>query len=95
MSLDRFPLKAIRQQCLDCSETAKYITWCPCDGLHSNRCHLWPFRFGARPDTFKRRHGTELLTPELMPGCSVNLDHLPAAIDQAAAYLRERSAVMA
>jgi hypothetical protein len=90
-----FPLKAIRQHCLDCSETVKYVTWCPCDGAHASRCHLWPFRFGSRPATFKRRHGPELLTPELMPGASVNLDDLPAAIDQAAAYLRQRVATTA
>jgi hypothetical protein len=35
-NLDRHPLAAIRQNCLDCAESRKDVLWCPCDGLHSD-----------------------------------------------------------
>jgi len=70
--------RAVRRHCLDCSAgSPKYVTWCPCDGVHSTSCDLWPFRFGLRPETAKRRYGAQLLTPELMPPADVNLDELP------------------
>jgi hypothetical protein len=67
MNKIRDPLKAIREHCLDCSQSYKDITWCPCDGIHSTWCSLWPYRFGIRPKTAKRRYGNQLLTPEEMP----------------------------
>ena len=75
---DRYPLAAIRSKCLDCSETSKYITWCPCDGLHSKLCALWPFRFGVRLDTAREKFGDAVLTPEWMPDANVELEDLPA-----------------
>ena len=50
------PLRAIRQKCLDCcTGSIKAIRFCTCDGLNSTACPLWPFRFGTRPATAKRR----------------------------------------
>ncbi|MCL4193980.1 MAG: hypothetical protein KJZ87_19740 [Thermoguttaceae bacterium] len=78
------PLKAIRQNCMECAGgVAKYITWCPCDGLHSTRCEFWPYRFGRRPSNAAQKYGRQLLTPELMPDASVCLDNLPAFPSQA------------
>ena len=45
------PLKAIRLKCLDCSETRKDVTECPCNGVASPLCNLYPYRFGKRPRT--------------------------------------------
>jgi hypothetical protein len=79
------PLKAIRQRCLDCSGgSAKYATWCPCDGLHSTRCELWLFRFGIQPATVRPRYGDRLLTPEKMPPANISLEALPDTIQKAA-----------
>ena len=75
---DRWPLRSIRAKCLDCSGSAKGVMWCPCDGVHSTRCPLWPFRFGKRPETAKKRYGDQLLTPELMPNADVCLEDTPA-----------------
>ena len=74
----RDPLKAIRANCLDCSGTAKAVTWCSCDGLHSGWCDLWPYRFGRRPATIRQRVNPALVTPEMMPPANANLDDLPA-----------------
>ena len=38
------PLKAIRENCLDCNGTASEVKLCPCTD-----CALWPFRFGKNP----------------------------------------------
>jgi len=46
------PLKAIRQNCLDCNGTANEVKLCPCTG-----CPLYPFRFGKNP--FIKRTMTE------------------------------------
>jgi len=82
---DRLSLKQVRANCLECSGgNAKYVTWCPCDGLHSTRCRMWPYRFGKTPKAFMANHGPRLLTPELMPSAAVNLDDLPPTWDQAA-----------
>ncbi|GAG31367.1 unnamed protein product, partial [marine sediment metagenome] len=41
------PLKAIRKECLACSGgSLKYVRFCPCDGVHSKWCDLWPYRLG-------------------------------------------------
>jgi len=56
----------------------KYVTWCSCDGLHSTRCEFWWFRFGQGVEKVRRRHGPQLITPEMMPDANLNLDDLPA-----------------
>ena len=72
-------LKMVRRNCLDCSGgVVKYVTWCPCDGLHSTRCEFWPFRFGQGVEKVRRRYGPQLATPELMPEANVKMDDLPA-----------------
>ena len=71
------PMKAIRADCLDCSGTAKAVAYCTCDGTNSTRCHLWPHRFGYRPETAREKYGSVMLTPELMPGPDVELETLP------------------
>jgi hypothetical protein len=46
------PLKAIRQNCLECNGTANEVKLCPCTS-----CPLWPFRFGKNP--YSKRKLTE------------------------------------
>ena len=56
------PLKAIRKHCLDCCcNSAKSVKFCTCDGINSSRCDLWPYRFGMRPATAKRKLGRKFL----------------------------------
>ena len=74
----RTPVKAIREYCRNCSETEKRVAWCPCDGLHSNWCPLWLYRFGIRPETASQKYGKYVVTPEMMPGADVSIDDLPA-----------------
>ena len=74
----RTPLKAVREHCLGCAQTAKAIGWCTCDGIHSAWCPLWPYRFGVRPRSAIRKHGEHMMKPELMPDSNMNLDNLPA-----------------
>ncbi len=82
------PLKAMRLNCLECSGGSfKSVLWCPCDGVHSTRCHLWPYRLGARPQTVVEQYGPALVTPEMMPGANVNEDTLPSGTSAAATYL--------
>jgi hypothetical protein len=72
------PFKAIRKHCLDCcGGNAKAVMWCGCDGVQATRCHLWPYRFGVRPESARQRYGERLVTPELMPDADTNLDDLP------------------
>ncbi len=71
------PLKAIRANCLDCSESPKAVAYCPCDGFNSTRCHLWPYRFGCRPETVRVEYGEAMITPRLMPGAESELESLP------------------
>jgi hypothetical protein len=78
-------LKHVRKNCLECSGgSARYVTWCPADGLHSTRCQFWPFRFGSQPATFRQHLGDRLLTPEAMPPAGINLDRLPGSLEEAA-----------
>ncbi|MFH1921225.1 MAG: hypothetical protein ABIP48_15265, partial [Planctomycetota bacterium] len=78
-------VRHVRRNCLECSGgTPKYVTWCTCDGLKSTRCEFWLFRFGSQPATFRQKYGDRLLTPEKMPLANVNLDDLPAALEEAA-----------
>ena len=68
------PLKAIRQNCLECSGgSLKAVTYCSCNGLHSTRCHFWPYRFGRRPKSVKDRR---LVMPEAMPPADTPLEGL-------------------
>ena len=71
------PLKAIRAKCLDCSETAKVVKYCPCDGVNSTKCDLWPFRFGTKPASAADRSGAQFLDPKQMPPVNTPLDTLP------------------
>jgi hypothetical protein len=83
------PRRAIREHCLDCARgNAKYILWCPCDGLHSSPCPLWPHRLGARRATALARY-PGLVTPEAMPPAAACLDDLPNSLPDAVAYLIE------
>ena len=78
-------LKHVRKNCLECSGgSARYVTWCSADGLHSTHCEFWPFRFGLQPATFRQRLGDRLLTPEAMPPAGINLDRLPGSLEEAA-----------
>ena len=43
------PLKAIREKCLDCNNTANEVKLCPCVD-----CALYPFRLGKNPFRKKR-----------------------------------------
>lgn len=71
--------RRVRAQCLDCSAgEPKAVTWCPCDGVHSAVCELWPFRFGMSPGKAAKRYGRHVVIPALMPGAIVKLDDLPA-----------------
>ena len=71
-------MRAVRLHCLDCcGGSPKSVTWCTCDGLHSTRCDLWPFRFGCKPKAVQRRYGEQLITPAMMPGADIDLDTLP------------------
>lgn len=50
VSQEKWPLRAIRSKCLDCScGRAKEVELCPV-----TNCGLWPFRFGKRPATVAR-----------------------------------------
>ena len=70
--------KAVRAKCIDCAGGSwKYVKYCPSDGLNSLACPLWPFRFGVRPETARKRYGPEFLDPATMPDGSTNLDDLP------------------
>ncbi|HUS90639.1 MAG TPA: hypothetical protein VM695_02275 [Phycisphaerae bacterium] len=74
-------LSAVRRNCPDCSGgSRKYVSYCPCDGVHSTRCEFWLFRFGMTPGKAKRRYGKHAITPELMPPANTDLDDLPENI---------------
>ena len=71
------PLNAIRKHCLDCAGlSSTYVKWCPCDGRHADRCELWPYRFGIRPETARKRYGDEFVDPERMPQAIVPLEEV-------------------
>lgn len=71
------PLSAMRQKCLDCSDTVKMVAYCTLDGIHSNACPLWPYRFGVRPQSAAAKYGVALITPKLMPTCGTPIENLP------------------
>jgi len=69
------PLKAIRQNCLSCSEgSPKEVAYCACDGVRSHICTLWPFRFGRHP---RGVADERFITPGALPGSEVPIDQLP------------------
>ena len=71
------PVAAIRRTCLDCAAGhRKFIKFCTCDGLHSIRCHLWPYRLGMRPSTVRDQR---LVTPECMPSADIPLEEVSEA----------------
>lgn len=85
MSEKTVNLKHVRRNCLACSGgSAKYVTWCTCDGVHSTKCEFWPFRFGIQPATFQARYGDRLLDPRKMPPADLDLDLLPGVLQEAA-----------
>jgi hypothetical protein len=58
------PLKAIRQNCLDCCRgNNAEVRRCQCDGKLSTLCPLWFYRFGVRYKTAIMVHGIEAVTP--------------------------------
>lgn len=72
------PLKAIRQKCLECSESAKEVKLCQCTD-----CPLWTFRMGFGP----KKHG--MVNPGAflkktghLPGDLGKSGHCSAGIDQ-------------
>lgn len=68
------PIRAIRENCLECSGgSSSDVMHCPCDGVKSTRCALWPYRLGKRPSTL-RASGRELL---VTPGAVE--DYVPPA----------------
>jgi len=72
-------LKAIRDHCRECcGGYEKAVTYCTCDGIHSTRCDLWPYRFGKRPSVVRRKYGAGLLDPKTMPDAQASLEDLPA-----------------
>jgi len=82
---ENLSIKHVRRNCIECSDgSAKYVTWCPCDGKHSTRCEYWLFRFGVQPGTFRKQYGPRLLDPEMMPPADINLDLLPQGVQEAA-----------
>ncbi len=69
------PLKAVREKCLDCyCGSTRGVRFCPCDGIHSTRCPLWPFRFGKRVSTVMRGDDAPFLDPENIPDSLVELE---------------------
>ncbi|HUT61702.1 MAG TPA: hypothetical protein VNA25_28015 [Phycisphaerae bacterium] len=69
------PLAAIRAKCMDCCcGSFKTVRYCPCDGLNSTACALWPFRFGKRPATIRRGPLARFLDPAAMPDAATALE---------------------
>lgn len=72
------PIKAIRAKCMDCCcGSWKSVKYCTLDGVNSTKCDLWPFRFGMRPGTARKRFGARFLDPHAMPSAQEGLDSLP------------------
>lgn len=71
----RTPIDAIRKHCLGCCNGSfKAVRFCTCDGVTSTWCELWPYRFGLRPATAKKRFGGRFLTPGALPHAGVELE---------------------
>ena len=59
------PAKTIRKHCLECADTSPEVEKCQCP-----ECHLWPWRFGRRPETAERKGklvDPDLFVPEPLP----------------------------
>lgn len=83
---------AIKAHCLDCCGDDKAArNFCTCDGVHSTRCNLWLYRFGVKPNTFARRFGKWLVSPELMPDGDIPIEDLPKRVPQASQWVKERN----
>lgn len=66
------PLRAIRKKCIDCCcDSTKSIKFCEIAD-----CTLWPYRFGVRPSTAKRRYGKKALEPGAIPAADVALESI-------------------
>jgi len=79
------PMKAIRAKCLDCCcGNRKAVKFCPCDGVHSAACPLWPLRFGRRPESVRTSLGKEYVTPGALPGPGVAMEDCRATKEDAA-----------
>ena len=75
------PIRAIRKKCLDCCcGSAAAVRFCTCDGVNSTRCHLWPYRFGVRPETAARKCGKRFLDPAGMPSADVSQEDCQRAM---------------
>lgn len=75
------PLTAVRKNCLDCSGgSSQQVKFCPCDSVHSTRCHLWPYRFGKRPGTASSKYTEEFVTPGALPPPDVMLEECEKAV---------------
>ena len=75
------PLKAIRAKCLDCcGGRPSVVRHCTCNGQTSTECALWPYRFGIRPGTARKRYGADLLDPKKIPDADVEPRDCEAAM---------------
>jgi len=82
---ERFSLKRVRRDCLQCAGgTTKYVTRCPCNGLHGTRCEFCLIRFGMQLKTFRRQYDDRLLDQQSMPPARMNLDALPEPLQAVA-----------
>ena len=64
------PLKAIRAKCIDCAGgSPKSVRYCPI-----TNCKLWPYRFGIRPKTARKRFGDNALDPDCIPETDVPIE---------------------
>ena len=68
----RTPITAIRHKCLDCCcGSVKAVRWCS-----ATDCDLWPYRFGMRPETARKRYGADVMDAAKMPDHTVALETL-------------------
>ena len=83
-------LRQVRQHCMECSgDSAPAVMWCTGDGHNSTLCRLWPYRFGRRPESFRRKYGPWLLMPQCMPGANVELETLPGKLADTIQWFQE------
>jgi len=76
--LTNVTVHTVRRHCVECSGgLRRYVKYCPCDGVHSAWCEMWPFRFGMTPERAAKQYGEMFVTPEMMPGADVCVDDLP------------------
>jgi len=69
------PVITIRKHCLGCCNGSfKAVKYCTCDGITSTRCELWPYRFGMKPATAKKRYGARFVTPGALADAEVEIE---------------------